>query len=245
MSCREPPDLGTPYSSIKGIASTQADAHLDRILVISGDKSRILMSALDPSLRKRKLNGSIKQCLGGLFSGHEKAWEKAEDEIVLRFLNLSKAYTPGLTREYNKLQAQELLVASGDLVGLLKENIGPTVRTYLHRLLCQLWDPSVLLTWSQTSNNCQIFCDKLVLQKQFSACFPSTRPVLDPAHGADPAINYLFSFCARFPSLSEDLVVSRLDEYFQSFHQEFDIIDHFDDVGEGGQSIDIVVTNIS
>jgi hypothetical protein len=192
------------------------------------------MSTVDTSLRKRRLNGSIKQCLGGLFSGHDQSWEKAENEIILKFLNLSKAYLPGLTREYNKLRAEELLGACWDLIGHIKEHMGQTVRIYLHRLLHQLWDSSMPLAWSQTSNNCQTFCDKLVLQRQFSTCFPLHRPSLHNANNADTAANYLFSFCARFPSQSEEaIIVSRLDEYFRSFHQEHDIIDHFNDL-EGG-----------
>jgi hypothetical protein len=235
ISCREPPNFGTPYRSIKGIALPQADGHLDRALVVSGDKSRLLMSTIDPSLRKKRLNGSIKQCLGGLFSGHNQSWENAEKEIVLRFLDLSKTYLPGLTRDYNKLRAQQLFGDCGDLIGLLKEHMGLTVRIYLHRLLRQLWDPSVPLAWSQTSNNCQTFCDKLVLQRDFSTCFPLHRPGLDNAGDADAATNYLFSFCARFPSKSEEAIIaSRLDEYFRSFHQEYDIIDHFHDLEEGG-----------
>jgi hypothetical protein len=235
ISCREPPNLGTPYRSIKGIALPQADSHLDRILVVSGDKSRLLMSTVDPSLRKRRLNGSIKQCLGGLFSGHNQSWQKAENEIVLKFLDLSKAHLPGLTREYNKLRAKELLEACWDLVGLLNQHMGSTVRIFLHQLLRQLWDPSVPLAWSQTSNNCQVLCDKLVLQRQFSTCFPPHQPGLDNADDADAAVNYLFSFCARFPSQPDEaIIVSRLDEYFRSFHQEYDIIDHFNDFEEGG-----------
>ncbi|KIL84690.1 hypothetical protein FAVG1_12217 [Fusarium avenaceum] len=186
ISCREPPNLGTPYRSIKGIALPQADGHLDRILVISGDKSRSLMTTADPYLRKRKLNGSIKQCLGGLFSGHDQSWEKTENETILKFLGLSKAYSPGLTREYNKLRAKELLGACSDLLEPLKEHIGPTVRMYLHRLLHQLWDP-----------------------------------------------------------VSEEaVIVSRLDEYFRSFHQEFDIIDHFRDLEEGVSSGPLKCQNI-
>lgn len=242
ISCREPPNLGTPYRSIKGIALPQADGHLDRILVVGGDKSRPLMSTADPSLRKRKLNGSIKQCLGGLFSGHDQSWEKIENETVLKFLGLSKAYSPGLTREYNKLRAKELLGACWDLIEPLKEHIGLTVRIYLHRLLHQLWDPAVPLAWSQTSNNCQTFCDKLVLQGQFSTCFPLNRPGLSNPDDINTAVNYLFSFCARFPSQSEEaVVVSRLDEYFRSFHQEFDIIDHFRDLEEGGSCTGIII----
>lgn len=235
ISCREPPNLGTPYRSIKGIALPQADGHLDRILVVSGDKSRLLMSAVDPSLRKRRLNGSLKQCLGGLFSGHDQSWEKAENEIVLKFLDISKAYSPGLTREYNKMCAKELLGACCDVIGLLKEHVGLTVRIYLDRLLRQLWDPSVPLAWSQISNNCQTFCDKLVLQTQLSTCFSPYRHGLKNADDADTAVNYLFSFCARFPSQSEEaIIVSRIDEYFRSFHQEYDIIDHFNNLEEGG-----------
>jgi hypothetical protein len=192
------------------------------------------MSTVDPSLRKRRLNGSIKQSLGGLFSGHDQSWGKAESEIIHKFIDLSKAYFPGLTREYNKMRSKELLEACWDLIGLFKEHMGPIVRIYLHQLLRQLWDPSVPLAWSQMSNNCQTFCDTLVLQTQFSTCFPLHRPGLDNADGADTAVNYLLSFCARFPSRSEEVIIaSRFDEYFRSFHQEYDIIDHFSNL-EGG-----------
>ncbi|UZP32189.1 hypothetical protein NXS19_000005 [Fusarium pseudograminearum] len=245
ISCREPPNLGTPYRSLKGIALPQADGHLDRILVVSGDKSRSLMSTADPSLRKRKLNGSIKQCLGGLFSGHDQSWEKTENKTILKFLCLSKAYSPGLTREYNKSRAKKLLGACSDLIEPLKEHIGPTVRMYLHRLLHQLWDPAVPLAWSQTFNNCQTFCDKLVLQGQFSTCFPLRQPGLNNPDNTNTELNYLFSFCARFPSQSEEaVIVSRLDEYFRSFHQEFDIIDHFRDLEEGVSSGPLKCQNI-
>jgi hypothetical protein len=167
--------------------------------------------------------------------GTTRSWEKAENEIIHRFLNLSKAYLPGLTREYNKLRSEELLGACWDLIGLLKEHVGPIVRIYLHQLLRQLWDPSVPLAWGQMSNNCQTFCDRLVLQTQFSTCFPLHRPGLDNANDVDTAVNYLFSFCSRFPSQSEEAIIaSGLDEYFRSFQQEYDMIDHFSNLEDGG-----------
>jgi hypothetical protein len=225
LSCREPPDLGTKYQNIKGL-NQDIRNDLDKILVVSGDKTRQLFSARLSSLRPRRLNASVKQVMAGLFSGHDPSWAGVEDSVIRKVLHAAQSYKPGLTPLYNKAQAENLLNSAETVVETLKDAIAKTVRDYLRLLLGRFSDARFNLTWHVRSNNCQAFCDNILLVPELTTVFPaghvSAKAKLSPP-------NYLLSFTARFPALSEEsFAASKLDSYFRSFHQDLDIIDSYD-----------------
>jgi len=225
LSCREPPDLGTKYQNIKGL-NQDIKNDLDKILVVSGDKTRQLFSAKLSSLRPRRLNASVKQVMSGLFSGHDPSWASVEDSVIRKVLHAAQSYKPGLTLLHNKAQAEKLLSSAETAVEALKDAIAETVRHYLRLLLGRFSNARFELTWNMRSNNCQAFCDNIILVPELTTVFPAGH-VSTKAELSTP--NYLLSFAARFPALSEEsFVTSKLDSYFRSFHQDLDIIDSYD-----------------
>ncbi|KAJ4349235.1 hypothetical protein N0V95_004771 [Ascochyta clinopodiicola] len=197
---------------------------LNNILVVSGDDSRELYSAEDKTLRKRRLNASITQVLGGLFSTHESTWRTTEETVIEMVLQAAKDYKPQMMLQQRQQQTASLLQVADHIVALLKNSIGRDVRHYLHLLLYQIPDRRFPLEWKLTSNNCQTFCDNLL--RSFLTVFP---PNIDKTASSPLTPNYLLSFTARFPALSDaTFVASRLDSYFRAFHRELDIIDFHD-----------------
>ncbi|KAF2033542.1 hypothetical protein EK21DRAFT_109010 [Setomelanomma holmii] len=177
-----------------------------------------------PELRSRKLNASVVQVMGGLFSMHKHSWKTTEESVINRVVQAATAYKsqlPMAMLEQRKAQAQALLQAADDIVALLQATIEVSVRHYLHLLLRHIPNRRFPLEWNMTSNNCQAFCDNLL--QDFSTVFPVHGNTTSDS-SAIP--NYLLSFTARFPALSEkSFVTSSFDAYFRSFHQELDIID--------------------
>jgi hypothetical protein len=229
VSCRDPPDLGLKYQTIKCLRKEEKD-NLDMILIVSGNTKRELFSAKLPTLRRRRLNASVKQIVGGLFSSHEPSWASMEDSVIHTVLQAAQAYKPGLTQQHNRTQTEKILSAADAVTEALKATIAETVRSYLRLLLGRFHRSGLPLRWDVRSNNCQMFCDNIILQPALTTVFPTHRQ----ASGNDQTPpNYLLSFAARFPALSdESFVASRLDSYFRRFHQELDIIDTYESENE-------------
>lgn len=233
ISLREPPDMGKAYSSLRELSSLGVGAHLERIIAVTGGKTRRLRSTRHPR-SIRRLNGSVKQCLSGLFSGHDPEWTTGESEIIDKFLTVALDHRTGLIAQFNKDQTKKLLDGCAGVVELMKQIFAPTLHKYLRLLLAKLWDPSVPLAWDKLFNNCQEFCDRLILQPEIATCFPRAPP--GSPQRADDGLNYLLSFASRFPCLSDDASVldSRLNTYFNSFHQEYDLVAAFEDLERPG-----------
>lgn len=161
ISQRDPPDFGSTYSNISALPKEMREG-LNKILIVAGDLKRQLFSATHPTLRKRRLNGSLTQVLGGLYSGHIEEWHSVETSIVDQVLQAAATYRTQIIRDMKAQETQKLLSAVDSIIEVLKSAIVKTVQQYLNRLLGLLPQSRFLLEWTMTSNNCQVFCDNLL-----------------------------------------------------------------------------------
>lgn len=175
----------------------------------------------------RDAHASMKQLLGGIFSGHQSDWLQGEFDIIRCFTAESIRYeeNPMKSRNFNK----NLLRNSAEtVVTKMKALLSQEVQSYLTHFVSRIMDHKIDLTWNQYSNNCQTFCKSLLAGEIFATVLPKANPLTIQA---DEAPRYLLSFASKnvgslFDTSRYQTVPSAV--YFREFHTGEDLIEYFD-----------------
>jgi len=176
---------------------------------------------------QQNIHATTTQVLGGLFSGHNPKWSEREDEVIRLLITESSQYEekPTKSRAYN---AKRLREASGRIADLLKSFLEKEVSSYLQHFTSVLLAPSTKLKWDQVSNNCQTFCQNLVVHQEiFRTIFPTAK-VVEIEQGSAP--RYLLNFASeKFGSLYDSAVyhTTPTSAYLAEFHTGEDIVEYF------------------
>jgi hypothetical protein len=179
------------------------------------------------SASNRDIHASMKQVLGGVFSGHQDGWLKDEIEIIGCFTAESTKFeeNPMKSRSFNR----SLLRKSAErIVTRIKALLSDKVQSYLMHFSSRIMDSRINLTWNQYSNNCQAFCKRLLAGESFDTVLP--REKLLKIHSGQ-APRYLLSFTSEnvgsFIDTSQYQTVPSA-VYFREFHTGEDLIEYFD-----------------
>ncbi|KAM5363050.1 hypothetical protein ACJZ2D_012235 [Fusarium nematophilum] len=200
-------------------------------LLLTGPKnqSRTLYSQIRPRVPKR-YKAFMKQVVGGAFCGFFNS-DQEEDLIDALVEESHRFIDDGIS--FN--QKEELLKQAGNrLVSKLKHYLGSRVQKYVSSIATQLLDPEMDLGWNFRSNNCQMFCDRLIDRDVFGAFLDAQTAAT--ATAGRPAPLYLMSFICRPGAYIQTTTRSKFDvpnglteEYLLKFrygrHDESDIID--------------------
>lgn len=183
-----------------------------RSLAVGGDSERCLWQQNRPVGNPRRYKAIMKQVIGVPFTGtlSQSNGSVEETKIIQRLIEASKIPLddPGMSvRDKKKVMESVLEPAMNLLKTLLQER----VKIYLKSIAKRLLNPKIPLTWSATSNNCQIFCNSLIDMDLFEPLASSEREL------------YLMSFvCPQEGYLRNKVhtkydVPSGLTEEFSSF----------------------------
>jgi hypothetical protein len=216
---RVPPDLS--YSDTWRFAGSERTTPA---VAVSPDKKvfRCIRTA-----EQQSIHAATTQVLGGLFSGHNPAWSKQEETVIRLLLTESEQYEekPAKSRAYNVKRLRE---ASSRIVDCLKPFLAKEVSTYLRHFAALLLAPSTKLKWDRVLNNCQAFCQSLVVYPDtFRTILPPVK-VLEIEEGSAP--RYLLSFASEtFGSLYDSAVyhTTPTSTYLAEFHTGEDIVEYF------------------
>lgn len=168
------------------------------------------------------------QVIGGLFSGHMPKWAEAEDAVIKALMTESAQYEEKRTKS-RSFNESRLRSAASRVADVLKSSFATEVSAYIRYFSSKLIEPAMDLRWNRLSNNCQIFCKKLIVDGgAFDTILPKARP-LDIADGSSP--RYLVSFASeKFGSQYDSLRyhTTPSSAYLAEFHTGEDIIEYFD-----------------
>lgn len=172
-------------------------------------------------------HASMKQVIGGLFSGHLRHWAETESAVITALIVESERFQerPTKSREYN---LKMLRTCAARITEILKASLNDEVNCYIQHFASRLNDPKTDICWDQLSNNCQTFCKKLLSGSAFETIIPKENPASIKA-GERP--RYLLSFASeRFGSLfdTERFKTTPSSEYLTEFHINEDEIEYFD-----------------
>ncbi|KAM5353712.1 hypothetical protein ACJ41O_000362 [Fusarium nematophilum] len=200
-------------------------------LLLTGESDRALYSQVRPRVPKR-YKAFMKQVVGGPFCHFFNP--DAEDEIVDAFMEESAR----LVEEGVSFADQEAMLGQSTerMVEKLKGYMGSRVAAYISSLTARLLDPELQLRWHYRSNNCQMFCDKLIDRNLFGSLFSNPSLTTKIAQPGNPSPLYLMSFVCRQGAYVKTRAVSKFDvpnglteEYLLKFrygrHDDSDIID--------------------
>ena len=220
ISLRNPPDLA--YS--EGWEYIEMDATTPAIAVSPNRQ-------VHTCVRKqtwRKVHASLKQVMGGVFSGHLDDWRESEVQTVNCFLDESASFEeqPMKSTEFNK---RHLRKRAERVLRKLKSFLADEVQAYLRYFASRLIDTSVDLRWTHLTNNCQAFCNNLLVGPTFDTVLPKRNPKLVASQRTGPQPRYLLSFASRdfgyvISSQPQKFVPSAA--YFDEFHSGEDIIEY-------------------
>ena len=216
---RSPPDLS--YSEQWRFIDSQKTSPA---VAVSRDR-KIFISTRD--LEPQCVHATTVQVLGGLFSGHNPEWTEHENEVIRQLVTESLQYEekPTKSRTYNANRLQE---ASKRIVSLLKSFLKKEVIAYLRHFVTMLLSSATNLKWDRMLNNCQKFCQDLVVNTDtFRTIFPKARMV-DIEECSIP--KYLLSFASKsFGSLYDNSIyhTTPTATYLAEFHTSEDIVEYF------------------
>lgn len=210
VSLRRPPDLA--YSEDWKYAETDTTTP-----AIAVSPSRRVFTSVR-SRSRRETHASLKQVLGGLFSGHRADWLEAEFGIINCF-----------TKASTKFQEKPSSFNKRQVISKLKSLISDEVQLYLKYFASRIMDPSINLTWNQYPNNCQAFCNGILAGQIFDTVLPRHNPVVTTSQSQAPS--YLLRFTSKnFGSLFDTSQYQTVPSaaYFREFHTTEDLIEYFD-----------------
>ncbi len=176
----------------------------------------------------RNIHTSMAQVLGGVFSGHIPKWIEAEDTIIKALMTESAQYEEKRTKS-RLFNESRLRSAASRVADFLKSSFAIEVSAYIRYFTSKITEPTMDLKWDRLSNNCQIFCKKLIVDGGgFGTILPKARPS-GIADGSSP--RYLVSFASeQFGSQYDSLRYHTTPSaaYLAEFHTGEDIIEYFD-----------------
>lgn len=196
-----------------------------RSLAVGGDSERRLWQQNRPVGNSKRYKAVMKQVVGVPFTGtlSQSDGSIEETKIIQRLIEASKIplYDPGMSARDKKRAMDSALEPAMDL---LKSLLQARVKIYLESIAKRLLNPSIPLTWSATSNNCQSFCNSLIDTDLFEPLVSSEREL------------YLMSFVCPQEGYLRNKVHTKYDvpsglteEYLLRFHfgrhDDADVID--------------------
>ena len=220
VSLRRPPDLA--YSEDWKYAETDTTTP-----AIAVSPSRRVFTSVR-SRSRRETHASLKQVLGGLFSGHRADWLEAELGIINCFTKASTKFQekPMKSSSFNERQLRQ---SAEEIISNLKSLISDEVQLYLKFFASRIMDPLIDLTWNQYPNNCQAFCNSILANQIFDTVLPRHNPIATTSQSQTPS--YLLSFTSKnFGSVFDTSQYQTVPSaaYFCEFHTNEDLIEHFD-----------------
>ena len=208
ISCRRPPNLAKTWSSLRQ----------ETTVSVSPDRQ---ISKAQTWLVHRPVQATIKQVLGGAFSGYYSLYEAFESFAVQMVLAGSKKWQqrPLRSREANYKSLSKM---ARKLVAPLKFMFGSNVKSFLQIFTRVLFDRNTDFRWSKYSNNCQSFCDMILSQPEFSTVFPRREQLQSRPSAKSSVLDYLISFRTH-SQLGRTLEASRLSigpltTFFKQLH---------------------------
>ncbi|KAJ3542509.1 hypothetical protein NM208_g4061 [Fusarium decemcellulare] len=199
--------------------------NINDCLLLTGESGRTLHSQVRPRVPKR-YKAFMKQVAGGAFSGFFD--QDLEEDLIDAFVEESTL----LIDEGLGYAEQEMMLIQSTkrLLAKIMEYLGPRVDVYISSIAARLLDPELELRWHFRSNNCQMFCDRLIDRSLFGPLFDT------PISKSQPSPLYLMSFVCRPGAYVKTRATSKFDvpnglteEYLLKFrygrHDDSDIID--------------------
>ena len=193
------------------------------------DPSRILYKA-SGRLPNRPIQATVKQVVGGIFSGYHEHLQPLEDLVVKMLLGAARKWTekPLKSRQANYSTLRGLANA---IITAFRLVLDGYLMPYLKAITRVLFDRSTDLRWSQYTNNCQNFCDAIIQQPVLSAVFPPIAQLYSLRIDRSIALfDYVLSFRTE-PQLGDALKSSRLgvgplSAFLKLLHRQTDVLEY-------------------
>jgi hypothetical protein len=214
-------------------------------IAISHDRKIFKAQTLIPH---RPIQATIKQVLGGMFSGYYAQYEAFEPLLVQMMLAGARKWQEHSlrTREANH---KSLLKMAQNLIKVLKFMMEDQVKVYLQAFTHVLFDQNTDLHWSKYSNNCQSFCDAVLHQTAFATLFPRREQLYRVASPGGPKLDYIMSFRTEL-QLGNMLEQSRLSigpltTFFKQLHNPTNVLNAAEDsVAQGADGNPSICTKL-
>ena len=181
-------------------------------------------------LPNRSIQTTVKQIVGGMFSGYHQHLQPLEDLVVKMLLGAARKWTekPLKSRQANYSTLRGLANAIITAFRFVMEGY---LMPYLKTITRVLFDRGTELRWAKYTNNCQNFCDAIIQQPVFSTVFPPITQLYSLRIERTIALlDYVLSFRTD-PQLGDALRSSRLSigplsAFLKGLHRQTDVLEY-------------------
>lgn len=190
----------------------------------------------DFPLRQRRFVSCDKQLAGGLFTGYCDRFSEADSEIIQAFVQAGDEWKT-VTADHSLLQKDyrnAIHALALDVLLLVREVYGEEIRKAILCFSSRLHH-HVKLQYNRLTNNCQDFCNAMVLNNDewdnmFQTVYPLMPPILNQTERST-CIRYMMSFAERMgPPMGKmryvDPLASTIPLYDSFGHNDADLVDH-------------------
>jgi uncharacterized membrane protein YgcG len=168
--------------------SENESVEMGRHVAISASKGVYTSSKPFPPIRRR-LKASLKQIVGGLFTGFGFVNARAEREIIRTIVRIShQRNTANVGGGYTGPMDHQKILESGaeEVKALLRNLIDDILEEHLKIFASRIFHQDVNLRWKRMSNHCQKMCDSLLDHEKYRDFIGHSMKTGTPM--------YLFSF---------------------------------------------------
>jgi hypothetical protein len=180
-------------------------------------------------LPRRPIQATIKQVVGGMFSGYHKHLQPLDDYVVKLLYAAAVKWTekPLKSRQANYATLRRL---ANTIIKPFRLIMDGYLTPYLKAITSVLFDRRTELHWRQYTNNCQNFCDAIIQQSSFSTVFPPSTQLYSLRTDRIALLDYVVSFRTE-PQLGKAFESSRrsigpLSGFFKSLHQQTNVLEY-------------------
>jgi hypothetical protein len=180
-------------------------------------------------LPQRPIQATIKQVVGGMFSGYYQHLKPLEDYVVKLLYAAAVKWTekPLKSRQANYVTLRRHANAIIQPFRLIMDGY---LIPYLKAITSVLFDRRTELRWGQYTNNCQNFCDAIIQQSVFSTVFPSSSQLYSLRTDRSARLDYVVSFRTE-PQLgkafdSSRLSIGLLSAFLKLLHRQTNVLEY-------------------